>query len=42
MLVFAECSLELFLIMKGVANAYRGVVVFIDFEKPVGGTWGRL
>jgi hypothetical protein len=42
LLVFVECSLMPFLILKGATNVGRGVVGLIVGKQPVGGAGGRL
>jgi hypothetical protein len=42
LLVFAKCSLEPFLVVKGTTNIGRGIEVSKIVEHTVGGMWGRL
>jgi hypothetical protein len=42
LLVFVKCSLEPFLIAKGMTNISRGIEFLKIVKHPVGGAWGRL
>ncbi len=42
LLVFAKCSLEPFLVAKGMTNIGSGIEFLKIVKHPVGGTWGRL
>jgi hypothetical protein len=42
LLVFVKCSLEPFLVVKGMTNIGRGIEFLKIVEHPVGGAWGRL
>ncbi len=42
LLVFAKCSLEPFLVVKGTTNIGRGIDFLKIVEYPIGGAWGRL
>ncbi len=42
LLVFAKCSLDPFLVAKGMTNIGRGIEFLIIVKHPVGGAWGRL